>query len=164
MAKIKVGILSAAECERRSVGTDPFTEGWWYHGTSYGTAKAILDRKQNLDRQFWLTKNPQGASQCKGTTVLRCRVQLRKSKPPKPGDDRYNTKDGDEGLDLGYKWIGVIEGHVFIDRDCLSGAEDGSQTDTIPTVGEELERIMDNADNGSDRTGDPQGGSDAGQP
>jgi hypothetical protein len=142
MPKIQVEILTAAECESRSSGTDAFTEGWWYHGTTYNTAKAILSQKKQIRGEFWLTKNPEGASQCNGKTALRCTVYLHKSHPPKPTDDKYNRKDADEGLDQPHKWIGIIEGKVFIDKDSVGAGSPSSVSADIPTVGEELARLM----------------------
>lgn len=145
MARINAEILSALECLERSSGTDPFTEGWWYHGTTYRAAQAILGGKKRIVGEFWLTKNPQGASQCSGKTVLRCTVHLSKSDPPRAGEDRYNRKDGDEGLDKPYRWIGVIEGRVFIDRDSLSHCATTHAEVQIPTVADGLARLTQTA-------------------
>ena len=145
MAKIKIEVASACDCLERSRGTDPFTEGWWYHGTTYRTAQAMLNGRKRITGEFWLTKNPQGASQCNGTKVLRCTVHLNKSDPPRAGDDRYNRKDEDEGLDQPYKWIGVIEGCVFLDKDCIQDDIAGDPQEAVPSAADELARLTRNA-------------------
>lgn len=109
MAKIKAERLSATDCEAPSEGTDQFTEGWWFRGTDEKTAKAFLAGRK-IESPFWLTKNPNGASQRHGACAIRCTVLLNQEK-----HDRYRTKGADEGLDRGFAWLGLEEGRIFID-------------------------------------------------
>ena len=153
MAKITASILSPLECEQQSQGTDSFTAGWWFHGTTYKTAKAILSGQKKIHSPFWLTRNPSGASQHHGCTVLPCTVNLHKSQPPKTTDDKYNRKDGDEGLDQPYEWLGVVEGRVFIANDSIrESIADHSGSANVPTVGEELEKIIGKANKAPEGT------------
>lgn len=146
MPKIVTEFLTPQESEARSQGTDAFTAGWWYHGTTYRTAQAILNGQKEVHSIFWLTRNPSGASQHHGTTVLRCTVNLRKSQPPQPTDDKYNRKSGNEGLDQPYEWLGVIEGRVFISSESLQqSVSDQIHSAEMPSVWSELERIVGNA-------------------
>ena len=158
MARIAVEILPPDQCEQRSLGTDPFAAGWWYHGTTYRTAKAILCGKEKIRSPFWLTRNPAGASQHHGTTVIRCTTNLHSSRPPQPRDDRYYRKGGNEGLDQPYEWIGVFEGRVYIANNSL-GCQSSPETEESkrpPTVGEELKRITRSANNRVQATWKPR--------
>ena len=149
MAKIKVEILPAHECLQRSRGTDKGTAGWWIHGTTEPTARAILNGKKKVHSPFWLTRNPDGASQHHGKTILWCTVKLCTTQPPKPSDDKYKRKGKNEGLDQPYEWIGVVEGKVFI----ASSPPDSEKTfqpkdeKKIPTVVEELQKIIGKSSN-----------------
>jgi hypothetical protein len=148
MPKIRVTLTTAEECETASLGTDEFTKGWWYHGTGTGTARAILDGRKAVYSPLWLTKNPDGASQRHGQTVIRCTVLLQTSQPPGPTDDRYVRKEANEGLDQPFCWIGVYEGSVFFDRDFMDIRNDaGAGEMAVPTVGEELQRIQEKRSN-----------------
>ena len=123
MAKITVEFLSEAECVERSKDTDEFTQGWWYHAATAAGKKTKLSG--NIDSPFWLTQNPKGASQSHGKEIIKCRVLLNRSK-----HDRYDTKDGQSGLDVPHCWIGVREGTVFIAEESTacettSGLPDG---------------------------------------
>jgi hypothetical protein len=117
MPKIITQLLNSEECLRRSVGTDPFTKGWWYHGTNEKTAKGMQTGSVKITDGFWLTKNPAGASQCNGEWIVRCTVRLNRRPESPNGLDRYMTKAGNQELDQPYKWIEVLEGTIFIDKD-----------------------------------------------
>jgi len=112
MGKIKVHAFNATDCETASEGTDPVTEGWWFHGTDERTAKNILSGKRPIRSPFCLTKNHKGASQRHGKCVIRCTVRLKKT-----AHDRYFMKEKGEGLDAEFRWLEVVEGTLFLDKE-----------------------------------------------
>lgn len=109
------------ECIEFSEGTDPETEGWWYHSGTESECRALSTGEARVrtkgKHDFWFSRCEVGANhKAEHTHVIRATVNVSED-----FRDEWRMEDPENnGLAAGYRWLCVSDPRRFmIERDWI---------------------------------------------